>query len=83
MALALTNEVGGAPTAGVLGASRFTRPDALRRVSEAWQVLEHARLICPEIGQTGDWWLLTDAGLQVRESADPVGEVRLRLPGNF
>jgi hypothetical protein len=82
VAMALTNELGGVQTAGVLGASPFARPDVLRTVSEAWQVLEQARLICPELSQTGDWWLLTDAGAQVRESTDAEGEIRLRLQGN-
>jgi hypothetical protein len=56
-----------------------SRAEILRRVAEAWQVLEQARLICRDLEQGPEWWILTDAGLRIRESADVAGEIELRL----
>ncbi|MFL5780005.1 MAG: hypothetical protein ACJ760_01705 [Thermoleophilaceae bacterium] len=57
-------------------------PRALASVSEAWQALEAARLICPDLTQrSGGWFSLTEAGRRVRGSDDPVEELRRRLPG--
>jgi hypothetical protein len=55
------------------------RAEILRRVAEAWQVLEQARLICRDLDQSAEWWILTDAGLRMRESSDVAGEIELRL----
>lgn len=55
------------------------RAEILRRVAEAWQVLEQARLICRDLDQSAEWWILTDAGLRIRESSDVAGEIELRL----
>lgn len=68
---------------GVLVSGRAPDPAVLRLVSEAWQVLQAARLVCADLTQpNGDWWLLTGAGRQVRDSSDTEGEIRLRLAGN-
>ena len=56
-----------------------SRAQILRRVAEAWQVLEQARLICRDLDQSAEWWILTDAGLRIRESSDVAGEIELRL----
>lgn len=69
---------------GVLGGTSGSDPRALAIVSEAWQVLESARLICPDLSQTeGDWWQLTGAGRQAATSSDPEGEIRLRITGGI
>lgn len=56
-----------------------SRAEIFRRVAEAWQVLEQARLICRDLDQSPEWWTLTDAGLRIRESTDVAGEIELRL----
>jgi hypothetical protein len=57
-------------------------PQALRLVSEAWQILESARLICRDLSQTsGDWWVRTEAGRQVRDEPAPEQAVRARIAG--
>lgn len=57
-------------------------PRVLRLASEAWQVLESARLVWPDLNHPeGDWWVLTAAGRQARDSSDPEGEIRLRVTG--
>jgi hypothetical protein len=67
---------------GVLGGSRSDDPTVLRSVSEAWQILESARLVCVDLTHpAGDWWLLTDAGIHARDSPDPEGEIGLRIVG--
>ena len=67
----------------VVGGTASHDPEALRLVSEAWQVLESARLICPDLAQSsGDWWLMTSAGRHARDSSDARGEIELRLAGN-
>lgn len=66
----------------VMGFSSHPDPRVMNLVSEAWQVLEAARLVCRDLNQmTGDWWVLTAAGRRARGSTDPEGEVRLRLSG--
>lgn len=76
------------PAGMILGASAVVGgsnadPRVLRLVSEAWHILESARLICRDLEQTsGDWWYLTGAGRQAQASSDPEGEIRLRLAGN-
>lgn len=89
VALAIASAAGVSPPGGmILGASVIAGgsapdPRVLRLVSEAWQILECARLVCRDLGQpTGDWWYLTGAGRQVRDSSDPEGEIQLRLAGN-
>jgi hypothetical protein len=71
---------GSLPGGDVLGGSSRD-PEVLRLVSEAWQVLESARLVCRDLEQRDDWWLLTSAGRQARDSSDPEGEIRLRVVG--
>jgi len=85
---AIANGVGRPNTAGVTGGQIVGRgnpdPAIYRLVSEAWQVLEQARLICRAMDQTtrsGDWWILTQAGVSARDSTDPEGVVRLALQG--
>lgn len=54
----------------------------LHLVSEAWQLLVSARMLCPDLEQsTGTWWRLTGVGRQARNSSDPEGEILLRLGG--
>jgi hypothetical protein len=80
VALAIENDLK-STAVGALGGSRTPDPAALRKVSEAWQVLEHARLICPDLAHPeGDWWVLTGAGASASSSGDPEGEITLRLP---
>ena len=85
VALAIANQAPNGPggvVGGVLGGSRSADPRVLRSVSEAWQVLESARLVCVDLTDPkGDWWLLTDAGIHARESPDPEGEIGLRIVG--
>ncbi len=72
--------VGGSP----VGGSPRPDPRVLNLVSEAWQLLESARLVCRDLSQLqGDWWVLTAAGRQARDSADPEGELRLRITGGI
>lgn len=53
------------------------RTHAFRSVSEAWQLLERAGLICRDLGQSsGDWWVLTEAGELARESGDVFAAIR-------
>lgn len=60
--------------AGQMPGGRVSRDAVFRAVSEAWQVLELAGLVCRDLMQSqGDWWLLTAAGERVRNAAD-VGE---------
>jgi hypothetical protein len=75
----LIAESGGAIQLG--SRSGPSRADVLRRVAEAWQVLEQARLICRDLDQSPEWWILTDAGQRIRESSDVAGEIKLRLAG--
>lgn len=56
-----------------------SRVEIFQRVAEAWQVLEQARLICRDLDQSSEWWILTDAGIRIRESTDVAGEIELRL----
>lgn len=83
VANALANDARGGGV-GALGSAGGPADAAIyRSVSEAWQVLEQARLVCRDLQQPqGDWWLLTDAGRGVRDSGDPVGELDLRLRGH-
>lgn len=68
--------------ATVVGGRSAPDRRVLHLVSEAWQVLESARLVCRDLEHSsGDWWYLTGAGRQVRDSSDPEGEIRLRLAG--
>ncbi len=60
--------------ATVVGGRNAPDPRVLRLVSEAWQILESARLVCRDLEQSsGDWWNLTGAGRQARDSSDPEG----------
>jgi len=72
---------GGLVAGGVLGGGRSADPGVMRLVSEAWQILESARLVCRYLTDPGDWWVLTAAGRAVRASADPGAEIRARLAG--
>jgi hypothetical protein len=65
---------------GAIGGVSQPDPRIMNLVSEAWQMLESARLVCRDLSQLqGDWWVLTAAGRQARDSTDPEGEIRLRL----
>jgi hypothetical protein len=68
---------------GILGARPMTDPtveQVLDSVSEAWQVLEQARCICPDLTQNqGNWWKLTAKGRFIRDCSDPHGEIQLAL----
>jgi hypothetical protein len=56
---------------------RDVRTHAFRSVSEAWQLLERAGLICRDLEQpSGDWWVLTEAGGLARESGDVFAAIR-------
>jgi hypothetical protein len=85
VALAIANQAPGGPSGvvgGVLAGSRSADPKVLRSVSEAWQILESARLVCVDLTDpAGDWWLLTGAGIHARDSPDPEGEIGLRIVG--
>jgi hypothetical protein len=84
VANAIANTSGGATAGGVVVSGPHVDVHALHLVSEAWQVLESARLICRDLSQfQGDWWRLTGAGRQAHSSSDPLGEIILRLPGGF
>lgn len=68
----------------VIGGSSTPDPKVMNLVSEAWQLLEAARLVCRDLNQLqGDWWFLTGAGRQARNSTDPEGEIRLRVTGGI
>jgi hypothetical protein len=56
---------------------RDVRSHVFRSVSEAWQLLERAGLICRDLEQpSGDWWVLTEAGGLARESGDVLAAIR-------
>jgi hypothetical protein len=85
---AIANAAGVPNTAGITGGQIMgggsPNPTAYRLVSEAWQVLEQARLICPDLSpgaRVGDWWVLTATGIAARDSTDPEGSIRLALNG--
>lgn len=87
---AIANAVGRTNTAGITGGQILGRgspdPEISRLVSEAWQLLEQARLICPALdpgSRVGDWWVLTHAGESVRDSGDTEGQLRLALQGRI
>lgn len=64
------------------GSPRGQRDEVVRLVSEGLQVLEQARLICPDLTETREgWWMLTSAGRQAKNSSDPAGMIELRLGG--
>lgn len=75
VALAVVNAVTGSSQGMILGSvapggGHRVKQRALRSVAEAWQVLERSGLICEDLEQKGDWWLLTEAGEIVRSSGD-------------
>lgn len=89
---AIANATGTPNTVGMVGGavlgsgagSGSPDPETYRLVSEAWQVLERAGMICKALDpstRNGDWWVLTRRGEYVRDSGDPEGELGLALEG--
>lgn len=80
VALAIANVLTGSGQGMIVGSvapagGREVKQRALRSVSEAWQTLARAGLICEDLEQKGDWWLLTEAGEIVRGSDDVISAI--------
>jgi hypothetical protein len=86
VARAIANEIDSG-SRGMIGGAPMSTSNPLDHktallVSEAWQVLERAGLICPDLLQsTGNWWVITPSGRAVRDGGDPLAELELRLQG--